>query len=510
MDHQPRPLGLLLSILTCAILTGPASAADPAPGISDYDRWVSSHTSENSLSRQFDAKNPLKLRITAVEGDNVAPDDPNIHFDSKLSDHGTTITADGNVSSFSHDSWSIKGGGGGPPLPNETLTRLDELLAKLPDDGKRLPPPDRKLLVEADLNGARTVRVYDRANAPATVWEILRLSKCSIGSLVLDFKAADSVIDARGNESGGVLRLAPGGKQLIFTGYHQPLQFWDFITHELLREVRCPRGSSATAIDFSPDGTKVVVINDYELLVVDPKTWAFRKTQLRSSSMRFTPDGLHLLLSSPNRDLRVVDASTWELTDPLPEIPPDAVQYLPALGNKHAVAQLKSGAVVLWDVAGRRIIATLRDSGRLLDAVFSPDESRVVVQTDVPPKARSEANFKIWNTATGELVHELQPFERSGRERSVGLLWTPDGQYVLAGVTVYLNSSHAVCVFNAATGKHLAMFSGFFSINGVVLPRDSSQLAIGCEDGKIRLWDFKTAMKSVREFEASLPPLATP
>jgi WD40 repeat protein len=504
--RSPR-FALITALIYAAVLTTSAPAFDPvASATSNYDGWVAEYTSDKSYYNRFgDAKTPLKLRITAVEGDDHAPNaNPR---QSRPTVYGTAVTAEG-VHYFSHSSWSTSGGSHGP-LPAARLTRLDELLAKLPDDGKRLPPPDRKLMVEADVNGTRIVRVYDRANAPASVWEILRLINYRIAAYTLELKAS-SEIDARGLEHGGFLRLVPGGKQLVFTGANQPLQFWDIVTHELVREVRCP-GSSAMAIAFSPDGSQAAITDGGDIFVADTGSWQFTRKPWPAPFPCFMPDGRHLLLNTRVRDLRIADTTTWELTDLLAEITPDTVCYLPAPGNKRAVAQLKSGAVILWDVAGRRTVATLRDSGLLLDAAFSPDESQVVVQTDKPPRTgRSESNFKVWDTATGALVHELRPYERDGQERSQGLLWTPDGKYVLAGVMPDLSSSHAVCVFNAETGKHLAMFSGFFRINGVVLLPDSSQLAVGCEDGKIRLWDFKAAMKSVREFEASLPPLATP
>jgi len=502
-----RPV--LLAALACVLLAHSVSAADPATGATEYELWISAVTNKafTSFRPLFDADKPLKLRITAVEGDeNVSTDIAGLLGSSRRIQEDTLVTSTGYVNGYTHTSMGTKGGGGGKPLSEELLTQLDALLLKLPDDGGRLPPPNRRLLLQFATGGATTTRVYDRANAPDVVWEILRLCQCPNGCYALDFKAA-SEIDARGFEPGGFLRLAPDGKQILFTGRNQPLQFWEPVTHELLREVR---GLGGDGIAFSPDGIRVVVIHDYDLLLVDPKTWAFRKTQLRSSFMRFTPDGLHLLLNSPDRDLRVVDATTWQLADPLPEIPPDAVCYLPAPGNKRAVAQLKSGAVVLWDVAARRVIAELNPHARLLDMAFSPDESQVVLQTDNLDRRRSEARFSIWSTTTGALVCELRPFERSDRERSQGLCWTPDGHYVLAGVTPGWNSSNAVCVFNAATGKHRGSFTGFTRVNGVVLLPDASQLAVGCEDGKIRFWDFPAAMKSIRELEASLAPQSPP
>jgi WD40 repeat protein len=496
--------------LTCSVLAGgffvSASGADPATGTPEYRDWVSRFTTKNFVGRSLDTTSPLKLRITAVEGEEPAREDAGRFLDSRQVEYGQTVTTDGYVKSFSHTSFGTKGGGSGTPLPAETLARLDELLAKLPDDGGRLPPPDRRLMLQTNSGDKMSVRVYDRAHAPAVVWEILRLSGCSIGSYVLDFKPA-SQIDARGYESGGYLRLTPDGKQLLFTGSNQPLQFWEPATHELLAEVR---GLGTTSISFSPDGSQAVTEQSGYLRIIDTKTWKFTRKDLPAYLPQFLPDGRHVIAFVRGREYRAIDPTTWEFVDLPSEIPPGAARYIPARGNNRAVVQLKSGAVVLWDVAARRAVATLRERAQLLDAAFSPDESQVVTQTDNPGSGPLVTSFDLWQTATGAHVHELRPFERRGMERSQGLLWTPDGQYILAGVIPNWGTPQTVCTFSAATGKHVAKFKGSARINGIVLLPGASQLVVGCDDGKISFWDFPAAMKSVREFEGSLASSSPP
>src|SRR4030088_2596245 len=96
MDYHPRPLRHqhpLLAILACAILAGgypgAAPAADPATGATDYDQWVARLTAKRFTGRSFatpGATVPLKLRITAVEGDETAPNDVVHLLDSKRVD----------------------------------------------------------------------------------------------------------------------------------------------------------------------------------------------------------------------------------------------------------------------------------------------------------------------------------------------------------------------------------------------------------------------------------------
>ena len=76
--------------------------------------------------------------------------------------------------------------------------------AQAPGDGGCLPSPDRRLLVPADAGGHLRTRVYDRANLPDCLREILRLAGCRVQAWVPQFMA-ESRIDSCGVEFGGFL-----------------------------------------------------------------------------------------------------------------------------------------------------------------------------------------------------------------------------------------------------------------------------------------------------------------
>ena len=75
-----------------------------------------------------------------------------------------------------------------PAIPNADQKRLDQLLSRLPDDGARLPPPGRRVVLQVPEGDHSRARVYDLANAPDEVLEILRLSQSGIRSWAWQFK----------------------------------------------------------------------------------------------------------------------------------------------------------------------------------------------------------------------------------------------------------------------------------------------------------------------------------
>lgn len=485
--------------VTVAIPALGVFAADLIDAKNGYDAWVETHAKKELVGTHLNPQRPMTLFVAQYDEDDrhgrrVRP------FGSRETEHAWEVTRDGELSVYDEDDMGSRGGGGNR-LDQAALALLDQLLANLPDDGSRLPPPHRKLLLQASVDGKLMTRVYDRANAPELVWKILRTARCDVAAAFPEFKP-QSQLDARGYEHDGFLCLSPTGGELLFTGLNQPLQFWDPTTHEFLREIR---GVGSYAIAFSPDGARAVVSDSgLGCQRIDTKTWKVKKEQTYFMAPQFTPDGRQVLLSNGKKPLKILDAVTWRSVERVTGIPKDAVTYLPAPKNQRAIVQSMSGNVSLWDPDGEQPIAKLEENAVLREAAFSPDESLVAVQTEGKDKLGTVARFGIWRTDNGQLVHELNPYERNGRECARGLLWSPDGQYVVAAVVPGWGSNQSVAIFNRQTGRQSGEFTGCLRINGLVLLPDGSQLVAGCEDGKIRFWDFPKALETVKSFEASL------
>jgi WD40 repeat protein len=399
-------------------------------------------------------------------------------------------------------------------ISGEGVKQLDKLLAALPGDGARLPPPDRRLLVQADPGGHLLTRVYDRANLPDRLREILRLAGCHVQEWVPQF-TADSRIDSCGFDFGGFLAWSPDRQQILYVLANRPLQFWDPATHELLAEIRALpiMGSNRGGIAYSPDGSKAAIVGDYsEGFCLETKTWKVLKKfhEPRTDGGYYTPrwpvftaDGRHLLLQY-DHELAIFDTATWQRVDQLPDVPPAALQFIPAPDHKRAVVTLKSGAIALWDVPRQRSVATLAQNVRLSQVSFSPDGSRLATVTDGTNDFSETAHslrLRIWKSRNGRLATEPGlDGQTAWPDTFEHLLWSPDGKYLLA-VAHVAGGSGGIDIFNVKTGRYRGFFSGPMSeMNGLILLPDGSQLVAGGNDGKIHFWDFNAAINITKSF----------
>jgi len=166
---------VLITLIECK--DAARSARHQGPPRAQYENWVRPYTSRPlTLNFRGDVVR-LRLIITAVEGDEENSSQRERSILTILNDrtvaYGCQIFADGRVSYFYSSSTGVSGSGY-PTIPEGELERLDKLLANLPYDGARLPPAERRLVVQTPDGNRWRAQVYDRADAPAEILEILR------------------------------------------------------------------------------------------------------------------------------------------------------------------------------------------------------------------------------------------------------------------------------------------------------------------------------------------------
>jgi hypothetical protein len=266
MDKKTRPTVVFLVIcLLCGWLEMANGQAPPdvengksTKARKEYQSWIERHASKSLKG--------LKLVITVISGEEKA----RAGFGFGTSSIVCTVSV-GGIVSFSYISDFGEKGSSGNSIKPADLKRLNDALKELPDDGSRLPPVGQRVLIQAVDTPQPKTRVYDRANAPASILKILRLSQSGIRAQVPKFKP-QSQIDARPSEHGGFLSLSPGGKQILFSSSNGPLQIWEPVTHEPLGEIR-KRHRLQDAITFNSDGSLAVLRGWGECELVDTKKW---------------------------------------------------------------------------------------------------------------------------------------------------------------------------------------------------------------------------------------------
>src|SRR5262245_30386149 len=490
------------------------------PSRAQYGNWVRPYTSQ-PLTLNFRGEVVrLRLVITAIEGDEEISSQREPSIRARLNDrtvaYGCYIFADGRIHYFYRNSMGVKGSGN-PTIPESELERMDKLLSNLPDDGACLPPAGRRLVVQAPDGDRWRLRVYDRANSPAVILELLRLSHSGIRSWVPQFKPS-SEWAARDSYSDVALCISPDGRQIISSSGQGPLRFWDPETREVVKEVSIPQDISVSGISLSPDGAFAAIQGWGDVHLLETKTWRSvqdfsepiigRRRNLLSHP-EFTSDGRFLSLRSSKPALLVYDTKTCKRRQKIPDnIPRYAIAYVPSPTAKRAVYLSKSAVLTLWDADQRREIAKLDDNVRLDHVAFSPDESMVAVATahKVSGGYWRPYRIRIWKAEDGTLAHELRPFEREIYEAVEGVLWWQSCVYLLAATKAdNFFTSCGVDVWNVKSGRHRGELIGCpTNLTELGLFADSRRLASGCADGRSRIWAGESAIKQIAEFERSL------
>ena len=489
----------------------------------DYAVWMRPYQTGPLKARFGDEPGEVKLVITAIEGDTPKPPDSSafsIRLDPQVR-YGCAVSIDGRLSYFYYSARGVKGSGY-PRMADADQKQLSELLEHLPDDFSALPPPERRLVLQVAGADRVIARVYDRANAPETILQILRLTQSNIKSWLLTFQPKDQWTAGGGN--GGALTLSPDGTQVVSAGLNGPFRFWNPATHSMSREIsnssietygRNSSGAPITSLSFSPDGLFAVAEGWGEIYVLDGASLQclqrisepfIDRTRHQLSSPLFTPDGRYLYVQSSKPELLIFETKTWRRVSTLPEMPTGALAFFPAADGQRSVCLTRTGEIALWSPQEKRTIAVLDDEGRIVRLSYSPDGSMVAAVTLHHASGSSAGLYRmrIWNTADGTLVQELRPFEQKAFSVE-GLLWWPGGQYVMAVTkSDSFFTSRGIGIWSVKTGRHRAELVGCpTDVFGVALLADG-RLVEGCGDGVIRLWEGSEIIKLVSAFESSL------
>jgi WD40 repeat protein len=492
-----------------------------------YESWIHSYES-GPLRAALGDNNQIKFTITAIEGDDRKPDDKTASpfgVDSFITRYGCAVSANGTISFFQVTPLDVKGSGP-ENLPKENLERLNQLIAHLPDDGSRLPPPGRRLVIRVASGGDVLVRVYDRANAPDKILEILRLTHSRIKSWAPSIEPLSKWTAGDYSYYGG-FGLCADGTRIVTSGANGPFRIWEAQSFAPFKElplsfIPLPDGSSKSptpvfGFTFSPDQSLVIVDGMGQVDVRDARSWEgirqlaepdIGRERHGLTSPIFTPNGRFLLLQSDEPAVRIFDTTTWNKVDSIPGMPPGAVSYFPAQNGNRAIYASKSGSIGLWDPHARREVAELDTNGRVLRVSFSPDESLVAVMTLHQNGGTNTSNnyrLRIWGASNGELAHELRPFEQPAFE-IVDILWWPNGKYLLAATrSDSFFTVRSVGIWNVESGRFRGEFSGCnTTVYGFALLPDGKRLVEGCGDGTVLVWDATSAIAKISQFENSL------
>jgi WD40 repeat protein len=469
---------------------------------SAYESWIRGYR-KGPLVGEFGDKSETLLDIILIEGDDLPIDQKTASVlgpNYRVSVRSYAVSTKGTISFYRNSQSAIQGGGPWT-LPAEDFITLQALAASLPDDGAQLPPPGHRLVLQAARGTGVEARVYDRANMPDGVLEILRLAGTGIKPLASNFPAEKKWTKAEFGEAGILPNaIGIGMPRDILTLAVSPDQ--SLIVRQTLYQRHLTQIVDARTLNV------IQVLHEAQQ---DPRwIYVFRAC--------FTPDGRYLLLLSNLPAIRIYDTRTWQPASTLAGMPAGLTAYYPSSDWGHGVAVRAAGEVDLWDATAGRQIARLELDGEIESVAFSPDNSLVAV-TSVRqnPDQSSTFHLRIWETQSGKFVHELMPLEQVDHDGIGDPLWWGDGKYLLASVREdHYGGSYVVGIWNIESGRYRGGLEGCeYASEPLTILLQGRQLFKRCPDDTLFAWDVAAVIAKLAESEntaneASAPPATAP
>jgi WD40 repeat protein/tetratricopeptide (TPR) repeat protein len=275
---------------------------------------------------------------------------------------------------------------------------------------------------------------------------------------------------------------APGGRELV--------RLCDSATGRPIGiPARHHTGWAVRALGFSPDGrTFATSSHPPDRVAAEVRLWDASTGRLRFqpmphtnwvSALAFDPDGRVLAAGDYHGLVRFWDTSTGrEIGRPLPQgeivlslaYSPDGKMLAVGLASDRT----NKPGTRIWDTTTRRQIGELLPGDGWIGRVAFRPDSRAVL-------AVSGVTLRLWDPFRGTIIGEP-----SIHEGQAG--FSPDGRLLLT------TQGKSVIRRDATTGAPLGTLASLASA-GVrwAFRRDSRLLAVGCEDGTVRLFDSVTA-----------------
>ncbi|TMM24680.1 MAG: hypothetical protein E6F94_09235 [Actinobacteria bacterium] len=243
-------------------------------------------------------------------------------------------------------------------------------------------------------------------------------------------------------------------------------------------------GKPVAAVDFSPDGKRLVVAGGDGLAriyrVSDGKHLRDLRHGSALSAAVFSPDATKIATAGDGSAARLWDARSGVLLHVLRHEGPVTSATFSRDGRLLATTSDDKTARI-WDVSNGRLLQRLEHPGGVRSASFSGD-GKLLVTRLVP--AAFDRTARVWDVASGTLLYRLSQPDRMTVAR-----FAPTGPLIVtAGV------GHVARVWNARSGTKVHLLVGHSSgIIDAEFSASDRQIVTASTDESARVWDTGTA-----------------
>jgi serine/threonine protein kinase len=272
------------------------------------------------------------------------------------------------------------------------------------------------------------------------------------------------------------ISFSADGRNLVGASFDGSVLLWDTATH---RSTVVMEGQKATSAAISPDGKWIAAgyfdgkVRVWDAAKRDPRVLPAHTLQVLG--LVFTPDSTQLFSSSTDNAAKLWDVSTGKLKHAYEGHPKGAMcAALDPAGKLGAVGSA-STEIKVWDLSSSReprLIPIGQEA--CLRIAFMPDGKSVVAGV------KNEVLLFDLLTATPRVFG-------SHNENVRGLTVSPNGRWIAS------TSEHdALRIWDAVNGTLVETIPHENSFYAVQFTPNSNQLAAGCGNFQLRLWDLKS------------------
>jgi WD40 repeat protein len=270
------------------------------------------------------------------------------------------------------------------------------------------------------------------------------------------------------------VNFSPDGQRIV-TGSGKEARVWDAQTGHPVGEAM-EHQDVVAATRFSPDGKQVLTAAGENVQVWDPLTGqpvGKPIHHLNVTHATYILGGKEIVTSSSS-EVRVWDAQTGNsIGEPIHDDDVLAIAISP--DGTRIVTGLANGAKI-WDVqTGKAIGHAMRHDLAVMGVAFSPDGKRIVT-------ASNDKTSRIWNAQTGEPVTEPMLSEDS----MATAVFSPDGRWVVTAAQY----EGVARIWDAQTGRDVDELAGLWDANGTFASfSPDGKWVVASFARKARVWD---------------------
>jgi WD40 repeat protein len=263
---------------------------------------------------------------------------------------------------------------------------------------------------------------------------------------------------ACGFNAGLTAALSPNGRQIAEGTCSGTLELVDSGSARVLHRLRAPSG--VVSLAYSPDGRLLAVGTERQIMLVDPATGAVVRERSGITG--------HVLAASDDPGVSALAFS------------PDGRE----------LATIDTVHVDLWSVPSlqKRILATYGPATGASMA-FSHDGHELIVA------GTYDNAFKVYDTRSGRLMRTVVTASQGAQYVLVAI--SPDGRSLAAGYATENGLVDKVSLYSTRTWRRQFDVTSipYVEISALDFSPDSSELAVGAENGAAQVWSLITREK---------------